>query len=181
MDKALAREEGKDLEAVKRIAQFFRIMRIVRIFKLARHSTGLQSLGYTFKQSYKELGLLILFLTIGVKICEQIHENYHFLNKWHLQVLIYSSLTFVFEQDKLPETGFQTMLDAYWWALITMTTVKEKMKIILEYVPIYFVKISGGLRRHFTSVTFGQGDWWNVRHIWCAGRGSAHPDYWYKY
>ena len=67
MDKALAREEGKDLEAVKRIAQFFRIMRIVRIFKLARHSTGLQSLGYTFKQSYKELGLLILFLTIGVK------------------------------------------------------------------------------------------------------------------
>ena len=52
---------------VRRIAQFFRIMRIVRIFKLARHSTGLQSLGYTFRQSYKELGLLILFLTIGVR------------------------------------------------------------------------------------------------------------------
>ena len=55
-----------DLVEVRRIAQFFRIMRIVRIFKLARHSTGLQSLGYTFRQSYKELGLLILFLTIGV-------------------------------------------------------------------------------------------------------------------
>ena len=63
---ALAREDGTDLVEVRRIAQFFRIMRIVRIFKLARHSTGLQSLGYTFKQSYKELGLLILFLTIGV-------------------------------------------------------------------------------------------------------------------
>ena len=65
---ALAREDGTDLVEVRRIAQFFRIMRIVRIFKLARHSTGLQSLGYTFKQSYKELGLLILFLTIGVNI-----------------------------------------------------------------------------------------------------------------
>ena len=31
------------------------------------------------------------------------------------QVLIFSSLTFVFEQDKLPETEFNTMLDAYWW------------------------------------------------------------------
>ena len=65
---ALVREDvGGDLVEVRRIAQFFRIMRIVRIFKLARHSTGLQSLGYTFRQSYKELGLLILFLTIGVR------------------------------------------------------------------------------------------------------------------
>ena len=63
---ALVREDSENLVEVRRIAQFFRIMRIVRIFKLARHSTGLQSLGYTFKQSYKELGLLILFLTIGV-------------------------------------------------------------------------------------------------------------------
>ena len=59
-------EDSNDLVEVRRIAQFFRIMRIVRIFKLARHSTGLQSLGYTFKQSYKELGLLILFVSIGV-------------------------------------------------------------------------------------------------------------------
>ena len=65
---ALVREDSENLVEVRRIAQFFRIMRIVRIFKLARHSTGLQSLGYTFKQSYKELGLLILFLTIGVNI-----------------------------------------------------------------------------------------------------------------
>ena len=65
---ALVQDDGNDLVEVRRIAQFFRIMRIVRIFKLARHSTGLQSLGYTFRQSYKELGLLILFLTIGVSM-----------------------------------------------------------------------------------------------------------------
>ncbi|XP_023321006.1 potassium voltage-gated channel protein Shab [Eurytemora carolleeae] len=92
-----------ELTEVRRIAQFFRIMRIVRIFKLARHSTGLQSLGYTLKNSYKELGLLMLFITMGI--------------------LIFASLTFVFEKENVEDTKFETMLDAYWWALITMTTV----------------------------------------------------------
>lgn len=90
------------LTEVRRIAQFFRIMRILRIFKLARHSVGLQSLGFTIRNSYKELGLLLLFLSISV--------------------LIFSSLVYVFEKDE-PATTFDDMLDAYWWALITMTTV----------------------------------------------------------
>ena len=37
---------------MKRIAQIFRIMRILRIFKLARHITGLQTLGFTLKNRY---------------------------------------------------------------------------------------------------------------------------------
>jgi hypothetical protein len=37
-------------------------------------------------------------------------------------VLIFSSLAYVFENDD-PSTSFTNMLDAYWWALITMTTV----------------------------------------------------------
>eukprot|EP00095_Tigriopus_kingsejongensis_P001282 maker-scaffold359_size197282-snap-gene-0.26 protein:Tk01282 transcript:maker-scaffold359_size197282-snap-gene-0.26-mRNA-1 annotation:"voltage-gated potassium" len=90
------------LTEVRRIAQFFRIMRILRIFKLARHSVGLQSLGFTLRNSYKELGLLMLFLTMGV--------------------LIFSSLAYVFEKDDR-QTKFTTMMDSYWWALITMTTV----------------------------------------------------------
>ena len=37
---------------MRRIAQIFRIMRILRIFKLARHITGLQTLGMTLRNRW---------------------------------------------------------------------------------------------------------------------------------
>lgn len=47
-----------------KLIRLVRILRIMRIFKLVRHFAGLQSLAYTLHQAYKELGLLMLLVSI---------------------------------------------------------------------------------------------------------------------
>ncbi|XP_067469620.1 potassium voltage-gated channel subfamily S member 3a [Thunnus thynnus] len=94
--------ENTDLENVGKVVQILRLMRVFRILKLARHSAGLRSLGATLRHSSREVGLLILFLSVGISM--------------------FSALIYCAEKES-PDSELQTIPIGWWWATISMTTV----------------------------------------------------------
>ena len=83
------------------VLRVVRVVRVFRVFKLSRHSRGLQILGNTLKASLNELIMLMFFLTIGV--------------------MIFASCVYYAEGG--PGSDFQSIPHAFWWAVVTMTTV----------------------------------------------------------
>lgn len=93
----------KDMENAD-ILEFFSIIRILRLFKLTRHSPGLKILIHTFKASSKELTLLVFFLILGM--------------------VIFASLVYYAERlHANPKNDFKSIPEGLWWAVVTMTTV----------------------------------------------------------
>ena len=86
------------------VLEFFSIIRILRLFKLTRHSSGLKILLQTFRASAKELMLLVFFLVLGI--------------------IIFASLVYYAERiAPNPNNDFKSIPLGLWWALVTMTTV----------------------------------------------------------
>ncbi|XP_023707241.1 potassium voltage-gated channel protein Shaw [Cryptotermes secundus] len=86
------------------ILEFFSIIRILRLFKLTRHSPGLKILIHTFKASAKELTLLVFFLVLGI--------------------VVFASLVYYAERlQPNPHNDFKSIPEGLWWAIVTMTTV----------------------------------------------------------
>ena len=86
------------------VLEFFSIIRILRLFKLTRHSSGLKILLQTFRASAKELMLLVFFLVLGI--------------------IIFASLVYYAERiAPNPDNDFNSIPLGLWWALVTMTTV----------------------------------------------------------
>lgn len=63
---------------------------------------GLRSLGLTIAQCYEEVGLLLLFLAVGISI--------------------FAAVVFALEHDR-PSSTFSSVPAAWWWATTSMTTV----------------------------------------------------------
>ena len=82
-----------------KVLRLIRVTRILRVFKLVRHFAGLQSLFCTLKQAHKELGLLVMLISVAV--------------------LTFSSLVYFAEKE---EQNW-SYVDSFWWGLLTITTV----------------------------------------------------------
>uniref|UniRef100_A0A1I7XJ45 Ion_trans domain-containing protein n=1 Tax=Heterorhabditis bacteriophora TaxID=37862 RepID=A0A1I7XJ45_HETBA len=84
--------------------EFFSIIRIMRLFKLTHHNSGLKILMHTFRASAKELMLLVFFLVLGV--------------------VVFASLVYYAERvETNPDNQFQSIPIGLWWAIVTMTTI----------------------------------------------------------
>ena len=83
------------------VLEFFSIIRILRLFKLTRHSSGLKILLQTFRASAKELMLLVFFLVLGI--------------------IIFASLVYYAERiAPNPNNDFQSIPLGLWWALVVI-------------------------------------------------------------
>lgn len=90
-------EEG----GIEDVLAIFRIFKLARVLKLARHSPGLQAIAYTLKHSFKELLLLVFLITISG--------------------FIFASFCYFIEVDQ--GSGFTSIPAGFYWVVVTMTTV----------------------------------------------------------
>uniref|UniRef100_A0A1I7YFL0 BTB domain-containing protein n=1 Tax=Steinernema glaseri TaxID=37863 RepID=A0A1I7YFL0_9BILA len=82
--------------------RLLRVLRVVRIAKLGRFSPGLANFALTLQKSKKQMQMVaIVMLTV---------------------VIFFSTLVYFLEKDE-PDSTFTSIPAAFWWAVVTMSTV----------------------------------------------------------
>ena len=97
----LAQADGFSMTSFP-VLRIIRLIRVVRILKLSRYSKDLKVLATTLLVSGKDLPSLFAVLVINI--------------------ILFSSLTYNIESD-VKGNSFESIPDAFWWTIITMTAV----------------------------------------------------------
>ena len=121
---ALLMNRFLDDSTIQRVLQILRVLRIFRVLKLARHLTGLQALGHTFSSSYRELGLLVLFLFMAAV----------------------SFAALIFFAEKTENGNVFSSIPAGFWYSISILTIKwlQKFKYIID---LYAFSMNTSIKR----------------------------------
>lgn len=92
----------RDLRWAFLVVRILRVLRVIRIIKLGRFSSGLQTFGMTLQRSQKQLQMMTIVLLTGV--------------------VFFSTMIYFLEKEE-KGTPFTSIPAAYWWCIVTMTTV----------------------------------------------------------
>ena len=84
------------------VLRIIRLIRVLRVLKLSRYSKGLKVLARTLIISGKDLPSLLAVLIINV--------------------VLFSSVIYYVENE-IKDNDFESIPDAFWWAIVTMTAV----------------------------------------------------------
>ena len=85
-----------------------RLIRVFRVFKLGRYSVGLQMFAGAMSNSLQPLGILVFVMSINMIIVSAIVHLFEVASN---------------EEKPYPDYCFATIPNAFWWAVVTMTTV----------------------------------------------------------
>uniref|UniRef100_A0AC34FQW0 BTB domain-containing protein n=1 Tax=Panagrolaimus sp. ES5 TaxID=591445 RepID=A0AC34FQW0_9BILA len=97
-----------DIKGAFLVVRILRVLRVVRILKLGRYSSGMRTFALTLRSSARQLGMMGMVLFTGV--------------------IFFSTLIYYVEKDEL-HTPFTSIPSAFWFVLVTMTTVGDSVPV----------------------------------------------------